>query len=148
MRMLDFFLLFFFSMSQEVSFMEIIYEVLKLSCVLTTLTHAISLSLSLLLKGATLCACVRKRETDRASDREREWEGLMKVIFLKCIWEIWTYNPSLAVKILNATPRPILCQVRLGWKCTVMIILEFYNTPPPAFFRSNFCILCMPTTFV
>ena len=29
-------------------------------------------------------------------------------IFWKCIWEIRTNNPSLAVKILNATPRPIL----------------------------------------
>ena len=32
----------------------------------------------------------------------------MEVFFLKCIWEIRTDNPSLAVKILNVTPRPIL----------------------------------------
>ena len=33
----------------------------------------------------------------------------MKVIFFKkCIWEIRNDNPSLAVKILNVTPRPIL----------------------------------------
>ena len=28
--------------------------------------------------------------------------------FKKCIWEIRTDNPSLAVKFLNGTPRPIL----------------------------------------
>ena len=39
---------------------------------------------------------------------EREREKLIKVIFCKYIWEIRTGNPSLAGKILNGTPRPIL----------------------------------------
>ena len=46
----------------------------------------------------------RKRWIERETERER-----LKVIFfifLKCIWEIRTDNPSLAVKILIDTPRP------------------------------------------
>ena len=49
------------------------------------------------------------KERDREIDRAREREGLMTVIlFFKCAWEIQTDNPSLAVKILNGTPRTTL----------------------------------------
>ena len=39
----------------------------------------------------------------------------MKVILKKNIWEIRTGNPSLAVKIINVTPRPILPSQK-AWK--------------------------------
>ena len=57
---------------------------------------------------------VRRAGTHRIAndkDRERERERQIEIerdfyFFLKCIWEIRTDNPSLAVKILNDTPRP------------------------------------------
>ena len=42
------------------------------------------------------------REGERVREREREIE---RDFFLKCIWEIRTDNPSLAVKILNDRER-------------------------------------------
>ena len=45
----------------------------------------------------------------------RENSGRLNVIFWKCIWEIRTDNPSLAVKILNGTPQ----------------FSNFHNPPPP-----------------
>ena len=44
-----------------------------------------------------------EREGGRKKERQREHEW--KWFFFKCIWEILTDNPSLAVKILNVTPR-------------------------------------------
>ena len=48
----------------------------------------------------------------------------MKVIFFKCFWEILTDNPSLAVKILNDTPRLI---IRPSWQRDVMRNRERYR---------------------
>ena len=50
----------------------------------------------------------------------------MQVIFFvwKCIWEIRTDNPSLALKILNGTPRPILPSQKAWLKWPVIIIHE------------------------
>ena len=58
----------------------------------------------------------REREREKESDqnmvlnflRQRERKREMNGIFGKCIWENRTDNPSLAVKILNVTPRPTL----------------------------------------
>ena len=52
----------------------------------------------------------------------------MKVIFFKkCIWEIRNDNPSLAVKILNVTPRPILPSQRETPKKWANDINFFYS---------------------
>ena len=51
-------------------------------------------------------------------------------------------------EILNVTPRPILQSHKFGWKWPVIIILEFSQPSSPIIFKSNFCISCMPTTFV
>ena len=50
----------------------------------------------------------REKERERERDREREREIERDFYFLKCIWKIRTDNPSLAVKILNGTLKPIL----------------------------------------
>ena len=62
----------------------------------------------------------REREREKESDqnmvlnflRQRKRKREMNGIFLKCIWENRTDNPSLAVKILNGTPRPTLPRER------------------------------------
>ena len=70
----------------------------------------------------------------------------MKVIEKRYIRKIRTGNPSLAVKILNDTPKPILpsqkawlemaTDLYIGqWKWPMIIILIFQNPPPPVCFK-------------
>ena len=61
----------------------------------------------------------------------------MKWFKKKCIWEIRTDNPSLAVKILNATPRPILINI------FAVSLNKLYHPEPPGQYHllSIFAIL-------
>ena len=49
---------------------------------------------------------IKRRERERERERKRERLNVILIFFGKCNWEIRTDNPSLAVKILNDTPRP------------------------------------------
>ena len=63
--------------------------------------------------------------------------------------EIRTVIPSLAVKILNGTPKPILQSQKAWLEMASDNILKFSHfSSLRIFFTSNFCIFCMPTTFV
>ena len=74
-------------------------------------------------------------------------EIIMKVIFvIKCIWEIRTDNPSLAVKILNVTHRPILPSQKAWLEMASDYHSRIFTTLLPQIFLVNFCILCsMPS---
>ena len=60
-----------------------------------------ALEVGYMFKQKSVIRGIRKREREKVREiNESE--------FWKCIWEIRTDNPSLAVKILNGTPRPTL----------------------------------------
>ena len=83
----------------------------------------------------------RKREILRYKDRETERDRLNVIfIFWKCIWEIRTDNPSLAVKILNDTPRPNVpswLQIASDNHSRILTTL----LPRLFIINSNFCLL-------
>ena len=67
----------------------------------------------------------------------------MKVIFLKCIWEIQTGNPSLAMKILNGTPRPNVPSQKAWLEIASDNHSRIFTTllPQTAFINSNLIIV-------
>ena len=56
-------------------------------------------------KHVTIIFFCFKSKVERERERERV-NVIFLIFFRKCIWEIRTDNPSLAVEILNGTPRP------------------------------------------
>ena len=74
---------------------------------------------------------VKYRDNELSNINE---DRLMKVMFLKCIWEIRTSNPSLAVEILNVNPRPILPSQKAWLEMASDNHLEFEQPSSPRIF--------------
>ena len=74
--------------------------------------------------------------------------NLIFYLFWKCIWEIRTDNPSLAVKILNGTPRPIVPSQKAWLEIASDNHSRIFTTLLPQIFFSLICLLCIPTSIV